>query len=116
MSKYKFKITYRNENEYGQYWVDKRYTVSVIAETLEQAKEKLDKIENNGMYKNILNWETEEIIDNEQLKSQLQQKENIIKEIKEEMENAKHISIDDSKAIVKHEKRLLQILDKVNNV
>ena len=44
------------------------------------------------------------------------EKENIIKEVREEMENAKHISINDSKAIIKHEKRILEILNKeVNN-
>ena len=42
MSKYRFKITYRNENEYGQYWGDNRFTVTIIAETLEQAKQKLE--------------------------------------------------------------------------
>ena len=46
----------------------------------------------------------------------IQQKENIIKEVIEEMKNAKHISVDDSKAIIKHEKRILEILNKeVNN-
>lgn len=39
----------------------------------------------------------------------------IIKEVREEMENAKHISVDDSKAIIKHEKRILEILDKVGD-
>ena len=39
---------------------------------------------------------------------------NIIKEIRKEMENAKHISIDDSKAIIEHEKRILEMLDKEN--
>lgn len=56
-----------------------------------------------------------QINENKQLQSQLQQKENIIKEIKEEMENAKHISVDDSKAIIKHEKRILEILNKEVN-
>ena len=65
MSKYKFKITYRNENKYGQYWGDNRYTVSIIAETIEQAKQKLDEIEKNDydMHKNILTWEADEIIE-----------------------------------------------------
>lgn len=53
-------------------------------------------------------------IDNSNLENQLQQKENIIKEVREEMETAKHISVDDSKAIIKHEKRILEILDKEN--
>lgn len=48
------------------------------------------------------------------LEVKLQQKENIIEEVREEMENAKHISVDDSKAIIKHEKRLLEILEKEN--
>ena len=77
MSKYKFKITYRNENKYGQYWGDNRYTVSIIAETIEQAKQKLDEIEKNdyGMHKNILTWEAEEI---------LEEKDKEIKRLKEE--------------------------------
>ena len=63
MSKYKFKIIYRNENKYGQYWGDNRYTIYIIAETLEQAKQKLDEIEKNDyeMHKNILEWGAEEI-------------------------------------------------------
>ena len=66
MSKYKFKITYRNKNKYGQYWGDNRYTVSIVAETLEQAEQKLDEIKKNdyGMHKNILEWEAEEITEN----------------------------------------------------
>lgn len=68
MNKYKFKITYRNEDKYGHYWGDNRHNISIIAETLEQAKEKLDKIEKNCDYpcKNILNWEAEEIIQENQ--------------------------------------------------
>lgn len=65
---------------------------------------------------NLCDYKDEVFEENKQLKSQLQQKENIIKEVREEMENAKHISIDDSKAIIKHEKRILKILNKeVNN-
>ena len=77
MSKYKFKITYRNENKYGHYWGDNRYTVSIIAETIEQAKQKLDEIEKNDyeMHKNILKWEAEEI---------LEEKDKEIKRLKEE--------------------------------
>jgi len=56
-------------------------------------------------------WEFEELLKKQD--RELQQKENIIKEVRKEMENAKHISIDDSKAIIKHEKRILEILDKV---
>ena len=81
MSKYKFKITYRNENEYGQYWGNNRHTVSIIAETLEQAKQKLDEIEKNGygMCKNILEWEAEEII--EEKDKEIERLNNIINEL-----------------------------------
>ena len=72
MSKYKFKITYRNENEHGQYWGDNRYTVSIIAETLEQAKQKLDAIAKNDyrMHKNILEWKADEIIEEKDKETQ----------------------------------------------
>ena len=120
MSEYRFKITYRNENEYGQYWGDKRHTVLIIAETLEQAKEKLDNIEKNDwkMHKNILNWEAEEIINNEQLKSQLQQKENVIKEAREYIEKHRHKPsenlIQTCENFIKEQEYLLTILDKEN--
>lgn len=83
MSKYKFKITYRNENEYGQYWGDNRYTVSIIAETLEQAKQKLDAISKNDyrMHKNILEWKADEII--EEKGKEIERLQSIIKEVRE---------------------------------
>jgi len=91
VSKYKFKITYRNENEYGQYWGDKRYTISIIAETLEQAKQKLDEIEKNGykMHKNILEWEAEEITEEkgkeiERLKEKVKEWQDISTRINED--------------------------------
>jgi len=84
VSKYKFKIAYRNENEYGQYWADNRFTVSIIAETLEQAKQKLDEIEKNDyrMHKNILKWEAEEI--NEEQDKEAEHLKCIISSIKED--------------------------------
>lgn len=91
MSKYKFKITYRNEDKYGYYWGDKRYTVSIIAETLKQAKKKLDEIEKDdfGMHKHILEWEAEEIM--AQLsteKEELQQRNDKAIEYIEDMQKA----------------------------
>ena len=38
----------------------------------------------------------------------------IIKEVREEMENAKHISVSDEYHIIEHEKKLLEILEKEN--
>lgn len=81
MNMYKFKITYRNEDKYGHFWGDNRHNVSLIAETLEQAIEKLDKIERNEYpYKNILNWEAEEIIQENQ-QQELERYKNIIDEL-----------------------------------
>ena len=82
MNKYKFKITYRNEEKYGHYLEDNRHNVSIIAETLEQAKEKLDKIEKNCDYpcKHILNWDAEEIIQENQ-QQELDKYKNIVDEL-----------------------------------
>jgi len=89
---------------------------------MEMYLEKVLKKTNPEMYIEILEQDREdfakEIVELqhciEDLRNQLQQKENIIKEVREEMENAKHISIDDSKAIIEHEKRILEILEKEN--
>lgn len=87
MNKYKFKITYRNEDKYGHYLEDNRHNVSIIAETLEQAKEKLDKIEKNCDYpcKNILNWDAEEIIQENQ-QQELERYKNIVNELEKYIE------------------------------
>ena len=96
MSKYKFKITYRNEDEYGNYWGDKRYTVSMIAETLEQAKQKLDEIEKNEYrnHKHILDWEADEINNTKD-----EEIERLHQCIKADKENADEIIVEQTEEI-----------------
>ena len=48
------------------------------------------------------------------LKQENERLHSIIKEVREEMENAKHISVSDEYHIIEHEKKLLEILDKIN--
>ena len=50
----------------------------------------------------------------ERVMAYTRQLESIIKEVREEMENAKHISVSDEYHIVEHEKKLLEILEKEN--
>ncbi len=63
---YRFTITYVDKDKTdGSYNGSKQYTVSLIAETLEQAREKLDKIapnNNNYTYKYIIQWSAEELL------------------------------------------------------
>lgn len=61
---YRFTITYVDKDKTdGSYNGSKQYTVSLIAETLEQAREKLDKIEpsDSYTYKYIIQWSAEEL-------------------------------------------------------
>ena len=109
MSKYKFKITYRNENEYGQYWGDKRYTVSIIAETLEQAKQKLDEIEKKdyGKLKNILEWEAEEII--EEQDKELEQERKTRQLLTDVLANICEISL-------KNDNRISKVIERIDSL
>ena len=44
--------------------------------------------------------------------AEIERLHSIIKEVREEMENAKHISVYDEYHIIEHTKKLLEILDK----
>lgn len=61
--KFLFTITYRKENEYGQYWGDKKTIVKVYASNINEAKDKIDEIDPCGfkIHNQILHWEAEEI-------------------------------------------------------
>lgn len=65
-----FTITYRKETEDGCYWSSNgTTTVKVYAKNIQEAKEKINKIDSEarGAYKynKILHWEAEEILEKE---------------------------------------------------
>lgn len=88
---------------------------NIFASEIENLKKENKKLEE---IINIKECQLEEIQQNKTdytqvniLEMKIDRLNNIIKEVRKEMENSKHISIDDSKAIIEHERKILKILD-----